>query len=167
MSRTLGRRLGMGEEELSHLEKAAIFHDLGKLGISDDVLKGDERLSHADERKKRHPIGGTEILRWAPFLERYIPVVRATHEWYNGKGYPDGISGDEIPLHARIIALADAFDAMTTDRPYRHALSEEEAITEILRFRGTQFSPELADAFAKMMRETPRMDETILKSMSL
>lgn len=167
MARTLGRRLGMGEEELSHLEKAAIFHDLGKLGISDDLLKGDERLSDADERKKRHPIGGTEILRWAPFLEQYIPVVRATHEWYNGEGYPDGIRGDEIPLHARIIALADAFDAMTTDRPYRQALSEEEAITEILRFRGTQFSPELADAFAKMMRETPRMDETILKSMSL
>jgi HD-GYP domain-containing protein (c-di-GMP phosphodiesterase class II) len=94
-------------------------------------------------------------------------VVRAHHEWYNGEGYPDGIGGDEIPLHAQLIALADAFDAMTTDRPYRQALSEEAAIAEILRFRGTQFSPKLADAFAKMMREMPPMDETTLKSMAL
>ncbi|HEY6097555.1 MAG TPA: HD domain-containing phosphohydrolase, partial [Candidatus Deferrimicrobium sp.] len=116
---------------------------------------------------KSHPIDGTEILRMAPFLQKYIPVVRAHHEWYNGEGYPDGIGGDKIPLHAQLIALADAFDAMTTDRPYRQALSEEAAIEEILRFRGTQFSPELADAFAKMMREMPPMDETTLKSMAL
>ena len=77
---------------------------------------------------KSHSVDGTEILRMAPFLQRYIPVVRAHHEWYNGEGYPDGIKGDEIPLHAQLIALADAFDAMTTDRPYRQALSEEAAI---------------------------------------
>jgi HD-GYP domain-containing protein (c-di-GMP phosphodiesterase class II) len=94
-------------------------------------------------------------------------VVRACHEWYNGKGYPDGIKGDEIPRDAQIIALADAFDAMTTNRPYRDALSPEEAIDEILQFRGTQFSPELADAFAKMVRDMPPMDKTTLKSMSL
>ena len=125
-------------------------------------------LSRAEEEQmKSHPVDGTEILRMAPFLHRYIPVVRAHHEWYNGEGYPDGIKGDEIPLHAQLIALADAFDAMTTDRPYRQALSTEEAIDEILQFRGTQFSPELADAFAKMVREMPPMDETILKSMAL
>ena len=93
--------------------------------------------------------------------------MRAHHEWYNGEGYPDGLKGDEIPLHAQILALADAFDAMTTDRPYREALSSGEAIDEILVFRGTQFSPELADAFAKMVREMPPMDETTLKSMAL
>ena len=169
MSRTLGRRLGMGEEELSHLEKAAIFHDIGKIKTPDDVLLKGERLSSAEEEqhKKNHPVDGTEILRMAPSLHRYIPVVRAHHEWYNGKGYPDGLKGDEIPLHAQIIALADAFDAMTTDRPYREALSPEEAIDEILVFRGTQFSPELADAFAKMVREMPPMEETTLKSMAL
>ncbi len=168
MSCLLGRRLGMGEEELSNLERAAIFHDLGKIQTPDDVLLKGERLSHAEvEQMRSHPVDGTEILRMAPFLHQYIPVVRAHHEWYNGEGYPDGIKGDEIPLHAQIIALADAFDAMTTERPYREALSSEEAIDEILQFRGTQFSPELADAFAKMVREMPPMDETTLKSMAL
>jgi len=168
MSCALGRRLGMDEKELSNLERAAIFHDIGKIQTPDDVLLKGESLSRAEEeRMKNHPVDGTEILRMAPFLHRYIPVVRAHHEWYNGEGYPDGIRGDEIPLHAQLIALADAFDAMTTNRPYREALSTEEAIEEILRFRGTQFSPELADAFAKMVREMPPMDETTLKSMSL
>jgi len=168
MSRTLGRRLGMGEEELSHLERAAIFHDLGKIKTPDDVLRKEEGLSPSEEEQmRRHLVGGTEILRRVPFLQRYIDVVRAHHEWYNGEGYPDGIKGDAIPRHAQIIALADAFDAMTTDRPYRQALLPEEAIDEILRFRGTQFSPELTDAFAKMVREKPPMDETTLKSMAL
>jgi len=168
MSCLLGRRLGMGEEELSNLEREAIFHDIGKIQTPDDVLLKGERLSRAEEEQMRsHPVDGTEILRMAPFLHRYIPVVRAHHEWYNGKGYPDGLKGDEIPLHAQIIALADAFDAMTTERPYREALSSEEAIDEILQFRGTQFSTELADAFAKMVREMPPMDETTLKSMAL
>jgi putative nucleotidyltransferase with HDIG domain len=168
MACALGRRLGMGEEELSHLERSAIFHDIGKIQTPDDVLLKGERLSRAEEEQmKSHPADGTEILRMAPFLQRYIPVVRAHHEWYNGEGYPDGIKRNEIPLHAQLIALADAFDAMTTDRPYRQALSDEAAIAEILRFRGTQFSPELADAFAKMIREMPPMDETTLKSMAL
>jgi putative nucleotidyltransferase with HDIG domain len=168
MACALGSRLGMGEEELSDLERAAIFHDLGKIKTPDDLLLKKEPLSSAEEERMRnHPADATEILRRAPFLHRYIPVVRACHEWYNGEGYPDGIRGDEIPREAQLIALADAFDAMTTDRPYREALSSEEAIDEILRFRGTQFSPELADAFAKMVREKPPMDDTILKSMAL
>ena len=168
MSCMLGRRLGMGEKELSDLERAAIFHDLGKIQTPDDVLLKGEPLSISEEEKMRsHPVDGTEILRRAPFLHRYIPVVRAHHEWYNGNGYPDGKKGDEIPRHAQIIALADAYDAMTTDRPYREALSPKEAIEEILQFRGTQFSPELADAFAKMVREMPSIDETTLKRMSL
>ena len=168
MSCEFGRRLGMEEEELSHLERAAIFHDLGKIQTPDDVLLKEERLTLAEEEKmKTHPADGTEILRMAPFLHRYIPVVRAHHEWYNGEGYPDGQKMDEIPLHAQIIALADAFDAMTTDRPYRQALSTEDAIQEILKFRGTQFSPTLADDFAKMVRDMPPMDEATLKSMAL
>ena len=158
----------MGEDELSNLERAAIFHDLGKIQTPDDVLLKGERLSRAEEEQmKSHAVDGTEILRMAPFLHRYIPVVRAHHEWYNGEGYPDGLKRDEIPLHAQLIALADAFDAMTTDRPYRQALSTEAAITEIMRFRGTQFDPELADAFAKMVREMPPMGEVPLKSMAL
>lgn len=168
MACELGRRLGMEEEELMHLERAAIFHDLGKIQTPDELLLKGERLTREEEEQmKNHSADGTEILRMAPFLHRYIPVVRAHHEWYNGDGYPDGTKGDRIPLHAHLIALADAFDAMTTDRPYRQALSTEAAITEIMRFRGTQFSPELADAFAKMVREMPPMGEATLKSMAL
>ena len=138
------------------------------MGTPDVLLYKEEGLSPSEEEQMRnHPVDATEILRRAPFLQRYIPVVRACHEWYNGEGYPDGIRGDKIHPHAQLIALADAFDAMTTDRPYRQALLPEEAIDEILRFRGTQFSPELADAFAKMVREKPPMDDTILKSMAL
>ncbi len=168
LSCELGRRLGMDQETLVDLERAAIFHDLGKIQTPDDVLLKGERLSLAEEKQMRsHPMDGTDILRMAPFLHRYIPVVRAHHEWYNGNGYPDGTKGDEIPLHAQIIALADAYDAMTTDRPYRQRLSTEEALEEILRFRGTQFSPDLADAFAEMVRGLPPMDEATLKSMAL
>jgi putative nucleotidyltransferase with HDIG domain len=169
LSCELGQRLGMDEEELMHLERAAIFHDIGKIKTPDDVLKGEERLSRAevDEQMVGHPVDGTEILRMAPFLHRYIPVVRSHHEWYDGSGYPDGTKGDQIPRHAQIISLADAFDAMTVDRLYREALSTEEAIDEILQFRGTQFSPELADAFAKMVREMPPMENATLKSLAL
>jgi len=168
LSCELGRRLGMDEEELTHLERAAIFHDLGKIQTPDDVLLKEERLTRAEvEQMRSHPADGTDILRMAPFLHRYIPVVRSHHEWYNGEGYPDGVKGAEIPRHAQIIALADAFDAMTTDRPYREALSTEDALEEILRFKGIQFSPELAEEFAKMVRELPPMDEATLKSMAL
>ncbi len=168
LSCELGKRLGMDQETLFDLERAAIFHDLGKIQTPDDVLLKGERLSEKEEEQMRnHPTDGTDILRMAPFLHQYIPVVRAHHEWYDGNGYPDGKKGDEIPLHAQVIALADAFDAMTTDRPYRQALDTEEALEEILRFRGTQFSPRLADAFAEMVRELPPMDDAILKSMAL
>lgn len=167
LSCELGRRLSMDQEALDDLERAAIFHDLGKIQTPDDVLLKGDRLSRAEEEQMRsHPMDGTDILRMAPFLHRYIPVVRAHHEWYDGNGYPDGKKGAEIPLHAQIIALADAFDAMTTDRPYRKALSTEEALEEILRFRGTQFAPDLADAFAEMVRGLPPMDEATLKSMA-
>ena len=168
LSCELGRRLGMDEDELMHLERAAIFHDLGKIQTPDDVLLKQERLTAAEEEQMRsHPADGTDILRMAPFLHRYIPVVRSHHEWYNGYGYPDGKKGEEIPLHSQIIALSDAFDAMTTDRPYRQALSAEEALEEILRFKETQFAPGLADAFAEMVRQLPPMDEATLKSMAL
>jgi putative nucleotidyltransferase with HDIG domain len=168
LSCELGKRLGMSGEALVDLERAAIFHDLGKIQTPDAVLLKGEPLSNTEEERMRnHPSDGTEILQAAPFLRRYIPVVRAHHEWYDGTGYPDGKKGHEIPFHAQIIALADAFDAMTTDRPYRQALGAEEALEEILRFKGTQFSPDLADAFAKMVRELPPMDEATSRSMAL
>lgn len=152
----LGRRLGFPSGEVSHLERACLFHDVGKIRTPDEILLKEQRLSPREIHvMRRHPDDGAEILRMAPSLFRYIPVVRYHHEWYNGEGYPEGIRESQIPIHAQIISLADAFDAMTTNRPYRNALTTEEAIDEILRFRGTQFSPEMTDAFVRMVRELP------------
>ncbi len=168
MACALGRQLGMGEEELGHLEKAALFHDVGKIGMPDDVLLKEERLSHGElDVMRRHPGEGAEILRMAPFLDRYAAIVEAHHEWYDGTGYPEGRKDGEIPVHAQMIALADAYDAMTTTRPYRQALTNVGAIESILEYSGTQFSPELTDAFVKLLRESPPMPDPDWKGMAL
>lgn len=164
----LGERLGFSMEELEHLEKACIFHDVGKIRTPDNILLKTHSLSNPEyEEMRSHPLDGADILQMAPSLHRYIPVVLAHHEWYDGNGYPDGKRGSEIPVHAQIIALVDAFDAMTTTRPYRKALTREEAIEEILRYRGTQFSPMLTDAFVQMIKELPVMDNDDWKGMAL
>ncbi len=155
----LGRKLGFSTEEIEHLEKACLFHDVGKIRTPDDILLKEQKLSSQEiGLMRRHPDNGADILRMAPSLHRYIPVVRYHHEWYNGKGYPEGRMTSEIPIHAQIISLADAFDAMTSSRPYRKALTTKEALEEIRRFRGTQFSPELTDVFIRMVNEMPPME---------
>ena len=155
----LGRRLGFDTEEIEHLEKSCLFHDVGKIRTPDEILLKEKRLDPKEiGLMQRHPDDGADILRMAPSLHRYIPVVRYHHEWYNGTGYPEKKKDSEIPIHAQIIALADAFDAMTTSRPYRKALTSGKALEEIIRFRGIQFSPELADAFVRMVREMPPME---------
>ena len=164
LSCELGRRLGYSREEVEHLERACLFHDVGKIRTPDDILlKGQGLTSRELSIMRRHPVDGADILRMAPSLHRYIPVVESHHEWYNGKGYPEGKRDSAIPVHAQIIALADAFDSMTSNRPYRHALSLDDAIDEILRFRGTQFSPELTDAFVRMLQELPALDAAVVR----
>jgi putative nucleotidyltransferase with HDIG domain len=168
LSCALGKRLGMDEEELGHLEKAALFHDVGKIGMPDEVLLKEERLSGGElDVMRRHPLEGAEILRMAPFLDRYVAIVEAHHEWYDGNGYPDGRKDSQIPIHAQIISLADAYDAMTTTRPYRKAQTNDEAIESILEYKGTQFSPVLADAFVRLLREEPPRPEPDWKGMAL
>jgi len=164
----LGKRLGFPMEELEHLEKACLFHDVGKIRTPDDILLKAQSLSSPEyEEMRSHPQDGAEILKVAPTLQRYISVVRAHHEWYNGNGYPDGKRDSEIPIHAQIIALVDAFDAMTTTRPYRKGLSTPDAVQEILRCRGSQFSPMLTDAFVRMVEEMPSMEAEEWKGMAL
>lgn len=156
----LGQRLGFSPEEISHLEKACLFHDVGKIRTPDEILLKERRLSPREIGvMRRHPEDGAEILRMAPSLHRYIPVVRYHHEWYNGKGYPEGIKDSQIPIHAQVLAIADAYDAMTSTRPYRKSLSLDEAVEEILRYRGTQFAPELTDVFVRMVMEHPQVKE--------
>ncbi|MGB7972608.1 MAG: HD domain-containing phosphohydrolase [Candidatus Deferrimicrobiaceae bacterium] len=155
----LGRKLGFSTEEIEHLEKACLFHDVGKIRTPDEILLKEQRLSPREiGLMRKHPDNGADILRMAPSLHRYIPVVRYHHEWYNGKGYPEGRMNSEIPIHAQIISLADAFDAMTSSRPYRKGLTTRQALEEIRRFRGTQFSPELTDVFIRMVNEMPPME---------
>jgi putative nucleotidyltransferase with HDIG domain len=168
LSCELGRRLGFSVEELEHLEKACLFHDIGKIRVPDDILLKEHCLTNPEYAEIRsHPIDGAEILGMATSLHRYVPIVRAHHEWFNGEGYPDGKRDSEIPIHAQVIALADAYDAMTTDRPYRKGLSPDQAVEEILRFRGTQFSPMLTDVFVKMVREMPSLETEEWEGMAL
>ncbi|MGE5753959.1 MAG: HD domain-containing phosphohydrolase [Deltaproteobacteria bacterium] len=164
----MGRRLGFSGEEIEHLEKACLFHDVGKIRTPDNILLKGQPLTHPEAEEMRgHSIDGAEILKMAPSLHRYVDIVRSHHEWYDGSGYPDGKRGSEIPVQSQIIALADAFDAMTTTRPYRAALSPDDAMEEILRYRGTQFSPALADLFVTVAKEFPMLETEEWKGLAL
>ena len=148
LSLLIGEEMGLGGDELRELEVAALVHDLGKIRIPDQVLKKAGPLDKDElQLVKQHPRDGAEILDHSRALRRFIPAVLYHHEWYNGQGYLEGLKGEDIPLFAAIIAIADAYDAMTTSRPYREGLSAETAIREIIRYRGSQFNPHLVDLF--------------------
>jgi HD-GYP domain-containing protein (c-di-GMP phosphodiesterase class II) len=153
ISLVIGEELGLKAEEKETLELAAILHDVGKIGIRDGVLLKHgpltpEELAHI----RLHPQLGAEILAPIKQLEAVIPAVRHHQERCDGQGYPQGLKGDEIPLASRVIAVADAFDAMTTDRPYRPRLSDEAAATEIEQCAGSQFDRKVAKAFLRAFR---------------
>ncbi len=153
LSLELGRNLGMNPGELEELEIACLFHDVGKIKIPDSILQKRDKLDRSERREmRRHPEYGAEILAKAPSLLKYIPAVKYHHEWYDGSGYPDGLAGDKIPRAAIIISLADVYDAMTSDRPYRDALSSEQARDEIAALGGKQFDPEMAARFIQMLK---------------
>ncbi len=147
-SLAIARRLHLSDEQLDNLRLAAILHDIGKIGVSDQVLRKPGRLDPDEfEEMSRHPASGSEILQHLPQLAEVRPGVLYHHEQYNGKGYPSRLQGEAIPLFARIIAVADAFDAMTSNRPYRTALAVDTALAELKRCRGEQFDPGSVDAF--------------------
>jgi len=153
LSLLVAEEMGLDPEQQRDLEVAALVHDLGKIRIPDHILKKAAPLDDDElHRVKRHPRDGAEILGHSRTLHRFIPAVLYHHEWHNGQGYPEGLKGEAIPLFAAIIALADAYDAMTTSRPYRTGLTTEYAIEEIIRCRGTQFDPHLTDCFVAALR---------------
>lgn len=143
-----GKALGLSKDELDNLRLTAILHDVGKIGVRDDVLLKEGQLDPNEFKKmSMHTKFGFEILIHVKQLKDVIPGAQGHHERFDGKGYPDNLSGKQIPLSARIIAVADTFDAMTTDRPYRKALSFETAFEELRKNSGTQFDGEVVEAF--------------------
>ena len=148
LSLLIGQRLGLTTEELRELEMSCFLHDIGKIHVPDVIINKPTPLDQEEARIiKKHPEQGAEILHLAESLRKYIPAVLHHHEWYNGKGYPHGLQGNEIHIHAQIVAIADTYDAMTSSRPYRKGCSRDEAAAEIMKFRGSQFNPELTDIF--------------------
>jgi putative two-component system response regulator len=142
--------LGEPQVDRTGLRYGAILHDIGKIHIREDMLRKTGPLNPDEWRDmEQHPIIGAEMVKDIPFLAPAIPVIRYHHERWDGKGYPTGLSGEAIPLAARIVSVADAYDAMTTDRPYRAALSPHEAFENVLLGRGVRYDPRVVDAFQR------------------
>lgn len=150
----LAQASGLPAEQIAVLRTAALLHDIGKIGIPDGILHGKGKLSQADqEQMERHPIYAENILGQVPELTPLMPAIRHHHERYDGTGYPAKLAGDYIPLEARILAIADAYEAMTSGRRYRHALDRKEALGELQRMAGSQFDPQLVEVFCKAVTE--------------
>ena len=157
----IGRELGLPADRLEALRFAGLFHDIGKIGVPDAILMKPSRLTDEEfELVKRHPEDGARIVGRLSSLHATVPAILHHHERWDGTGYPHGLSADEIPIEAEIVGLADAFDAMTTDRPYSDARPLEEAVEEIVRNRGTQFAPAAVDAFLRVAERMPERLET-------
>jgi response regulator RpfG family c-di-GMP phosphodiesterase len=157
----VGRELHMGPEGLDEVARAAELHDVGKIAVPDAILDKPGPLDPVEwSFMRRHPLIGERILLAAPALRPVATLVRSSHERWDGSGYPDGLQGDEIPLGARVVAICDAFDAMTTERSYREPIGASEAIVELRRCAGTQFDPMVVEAFCRVIaRERSDPDE--------
>lgn len=150
----LGKELGFAERELQKLQYVALLHDVGKIGISDSIMNKPSTLSGEEyEDIKRHSAIGAEILKKVQFLSGKSQVILHHHENYDGSGYPAGLKKEEIPLESRLLAIVDAYDAMTTERPYRRAISPKEAVEELVKCSGVQFDPALVKEFKTVLRK--------------
>jgi putative nucleotidyltransferase with HDIG domain len=154
LSMKLALELGLERSEIDKIKLGGLLHDIGKIGIPEGILNKPGRLNAQEfEVIKSHPELGVRILGKVEFLAGIVSIIKHHHERFDGKGYPDGLSGLDIPLLGRIVSVVDTFDAMTTDRPYRKALTEEEALKEIAHCSGTQFDPDIAEVFIRMIRQ--------------
>lgn len=150
----LANIMGMNQRQIDDLKLLAMFHDIGKVGVPDSILFKKGRLTYDEMLKmQRHTEIGHRIALSSPELAHISEWILMHHEWWDGNGYPLGIKGEEIPLECRILAVVDAYDAMTQDRPYRSAMTHEEAVAELKKCAGTQFDPSLVELFLKVLEE--------------
>lgn len=157
----IAEKMGLDKETIRKIYWASLVHDIGKLNIPPEILNKPSKLTKEEyEIIKQHPIKGYQILKELEGLSNIAEIVKYHHERWDGKGYPEGLKGEEIPLEARIIAVADSYDAMTTERPYRKALTKEEAIKELLKNAGTQFDPKVVEVFVQILE---RKAEIVVK----
>ena len=152
----IGEKLGLSEEEIKTLKIGGLFHDIGKIGIPDSILLKEAKLTDDEYSQiKNHPSIGAHILSQVSYFKDMIPIVKHHHERYDGFGYPGRLKGEEIPYLARIAAVADSFDAMTSKRSYRNSMPLDVVTEEIEKCKGTQFDPKIADAFLDILKNEP------------
>jgi len=148
----IAKKLKLSERDIEHIREAAVLHDLGKIGVSDKNLNKKSKLTKKEfEEIKKHPQIGVDIIRPIHLMHDLIPLILYHHERWDGKGYPAGLKGEEIPIGARIIAIADVYEALISNRPYRKAYSKKEAIAIIKKEKGTHFDPAICDMFLKII----------------
>jgi HD-GYP domain-containing protein (c-di-GMP phosphodiesterase class II) len=151
---TLAQKLGLSQLEINHLGTCALLHDVGKIGISDEILNKQDSLTDAEwEALKSHSSLGASIVSHSSQLAACAPGILHVHENYNGEGYPDGLKGEQIPLESRILAIADAFAAMTSERAYSPQLTSVEALEELKKGEGSQFDPNLVKIFVQAVQK--------------
>lgn len=150
----LAHKLRLPQEEIERIRAAARIHDIGKVAIPDDILLKKGPLT-SEERKiiEKHPLIGADIIRGLEVYKDCVDIVKYEHERWDGSGYPEGLKGERIPLGARIVAVADVYDALRSERPYRRELSVDEAIEEIRRMRGRELDPRVVDALLQVLEE--------------
>jgi HD-GYP domain-containing protein (c-di-GMP phosphodiesterase class II) len=149
----LAEEMGLATDRVRNTRMAGLVHDLGNVGTSKRILNKPGKLTEEEfaQIKEHPPLASIMIMSEIEALQKIVPVVRHHHERFDGQGYPDGLGGEEIPVEARILAVADAFDAMLHERPYRKALSKEQTIAELKRCAGTQFDPTVVEAFLALL----------------
>jgi len=161
----IARKIGLSTAEIDHIRAVALLHDIGKIGMPERILNKPGALTEAEwALVKTHPVTGAQILQPLRSFHDYIPIVRHHHEWFNGRGYPDQVGGAELPIVVWIAATADAFDAMTSNRPYRGMQTLDFAFHQLSRGSGSQFNPECVRACMDLLKEPTSSTETLLKA---
>jgi putative nucleotidyltransferase with HDIG domain len=151
----VARRLGISEDQVDMVRRSSMLHDIGKLGVSQDILSKPAGLTEQEyEILKTHPARGAALLQECPEYQTLIPIVLHHHEFFDGRGYPDGLAGEQIEIEARIVAVAEVVAAMSIDSPYRKACTVQEIINELNRCAGTQFDPLVVKVAIEILRDT-------------